>query len=243
MSFDWPLTVPVRVGVDGPITRMQRLSSHMFAFAAPGLLATPLVIAALGGHATLGGLFGLTMYCAACALAMGVGATIWTTRRRRQQRDQEHQELRATLGRVDDAVILTDARGTITGMNVAAESMTGWRDAEAVGQPIGAVFRLVDAHTYRPVVNPVVKALYKGVVVGPSMETLLIGKDGTERNVREMSSPIRDAAGRVCAGAVAFRARAVRDGVGLDSPQLTKRMVRIPVSEPGRTVAAATRVS
>jgi PAS domain S-box-containing protein len=106
---------------------------------------------------------------------------------------------------VPEGVILTDARGTVTTMNGRAESMTGWAESEAVGQPITRVFRLVDARTHRPVVNPLVKALYKKTVVGPSHDALLVGKDGMAWQIHEKAAPICDHRGSVFAGAVAFR--------------------------------------
>ena len=105
----------------------------------------------LGGDARLSAPIGLTVYLAVCAAIIVAGATIWT-RRLHTQRCRE-----LVLGAVNaasGAVIVTDARGTVTAMNVGAESITGWANSEAVGQPIGAVFRLVDARTRRPVVNP-----------------------------------------------------------------------------------------
>jgi PAS domain S-box-containing protein len=113
--------------------------------------------------------------------------------------------VRRAANSASEAVIVTDARAIVTAMNRRAESMTGWTEADAIGQPIVDVFRLVDARTHRPVVNPLVRALYKKVVVGPSPDALLVGKDGMEWQVREKAAPIVDARGSVFAGAVAFR--------------------------------------
>jgi PAS domain S-box-containing protein len=197
--------------MDGPIIIMLRLSPRLltFAFAVPAaaLLTTYLAITAAGGHAKLGGPLGLTVYLSTSALMVTIGAAVWTNRTRGQQR---RQWLCDTLRSVNEAVILTNVRGSVTGMNTAAESLTGWKEAEAVGQPVGSVFRLVDANNHRPVVNPVVKALHKGVIVGPSNETLLVARDGSERCVRDVSAPIRDDRGHVFAGAVAFKLRMTR---------------------------------
>jgi PAS domain S-box-containing protein len=194
--------------MDGPIIIMLRLSPRLlaFAFAVPGaaLLTAYLAIAALGGHARLGGPLGLTVYLGTCALITGLSAVAWARRVRGQER---RDWLCTTLRSVDEAVILTNTQGSVTSMNHAAESLTGWKEVEAVGRPVGTVFRLVDANNHRPVVNPVVKALHKGVLVGPSDETVLVAKDGSERRVRDVSAPIRDDRGHVFAGAVAFKLR------------------------------------
>ena len=194
--------------MDGPIILMLRLSPSLLAFAfavpAAALLTTYLAVAAIGGHAKLGGPLGLTVYLGTCALTVGISAVMWTSRTRGHER---RQRLCQALRSVNEAVILTNVVGSITGMNSAAESLTGWKEAEALGRPVGAVFRLVDANNHRPVVNPVVKALHKGVIVGPSDETLLVARDGSALCVRDVSAPIRDDRGHVFAGAVAFTLR------------------------------------
>jgi PAS domain S-box-containing protein len=194
--------------MDVPINIMLRLSPRLltFAFAVPAaaLLTTYLAVTAIGGHAKIGGPLGLTVYLGTCALISGLSAVVWTRRVRGHER---REWLCDTLRSANEAVILTNTQGSVTGMNGAAESLTGWKEADAVGQPVGAVFRLVDATNHRPVVNPVVKALHKGVLVGPSDETLLVARDGSERRVRDVSAPIRDDRGHVFAAAVAFKLR------------------------------------
>jgi len=184
---------------------MLRLSTRLFAFAVGAPLAA-LIVSRLTlifiGDARITGPIGLTTYLAVSALMFGIGATIWTRRLRAQQC---HEWVLGAAKSASEALILTDARGTITAMNGPAESMTGWAASDAIGQPIIAVFRLVDEHTHRPVVNPLVKALYKKVVVGPSPNALLVGKEGMEWRVHERAAPIVDERGSVFAGAVAFR--------------------------------------
>jgi PAS domain S-box-containing protein len=138
-------------------------------------------------------------------LVSWIGAAAWTARRNTRRRQNW---LRSYVRRIDEAVIVTDGRGAITAMNGLAESMTGWTETESLGLPVGAVFRLVDVQTHRPVVNPVVKALYKGIIVGPSNDTLLVRKDGAERPVSDTAAPICDGRGRARGCALAFRALA-----------------------------------
>ena len=185
---------------------MLRLSPRLFAFAVavPGaaLIASSLILMGLGGDARITGPIGLTAYLGVSALIMGVGGTIWTRRLRARQC---REWVLSAVSSASEAAIVTDARGTVLAMNGRAESMTGWAESDAVGQPIFAVFRLVDARTHRPVVNPVVRALYKKIAVGPSDDALLVGKDGMEWRVHEKAAPIFDDRGSVFAGAVAFR--------------------------------------
>jgi PAS domain S-box-containing protein len=138
------------------------------------------------------------------AASVGVGRAMWTRRAGARQRDLR-EGLRKLVHRFDVAILLTDLRGTIIAMNDAAESLTGWHEAEAVGLPVGAVFQLVNRHSHERVVNPVIRALYKNIVVEPSPDTVLIGRNGAERPVRGTAAPIRDGQGCVLGCAMAIR--------------------------------------
>ena len=62
---------------------------------------------------------------------------------------QTEESLAATLYSIGDAVISTDARGQVMRLNPVAERLTGWREAEAIGRPIGEVFAIVNEETAR----------------------------------------------------------------------------------------------
>ena len=68
-----------------------------------------------------------------------------------QALEQSHAELRrqrewfrVTLASIGDAVIATDADARVTFLNPVAEALTGWSSAEAIGQSVEAVFRVLD---------------------------------------------------------------------------------------------------
>ena len=67
--------------------------------------------------------------------------------------------LKITLASIGDGVITTDTDGRVTNMNPVAEKMTGWPAAEAEGQPLEAVFRIVNEETRAPLANPAARAL------------------------------------------------------------------------------------
>ncbi|HSC62747.1 MAG TPA: PAS domain S-box protein, partial [Caldimonas sp.] len=115
------------------------------------------------------------------------------------------ERLRVTLESIGDAVITTDVDGRISSLNGVAESLTGWRADEARGQPLEAVFRIVNESTREPVENPATRALRDGVVVGLANHTVLIGKDGTETPIDDSAAPIRDAQDRVHGCILVFR--------------------------------------
>src|SRR5436190_5756529 len=120
------------------------------------------------------------------ALAALIGFSIMLARHLRS-RDQaealisaQGERLRVTLESIGDAVIATDLDGRVTNLNRVAESLTGWRADEAMGQPLEAVFRIVNESSPEPVENPATRALHDGVIVGLANHTVLIGKDGAE---------------------------------------------------------------
>jgi PAS domain S-box-containing protein len=92
-----------------------------------------------------------------------------TDPRRQTPEDAVHfkpEWCRVTLASIGDAVITTDTEGRVTFVNPVAESLTGWTLAEAVDQPLDAVFRIINEESRQPVDSPTVRALRDGVVVG-----------------------------------------------------------------------------
>jgi PAS domain S-box-containing protein len=126
--------------------------------------------------------------------------------RRATYRARERRELlRVTLRSIGDAVITTDIAGHVTYLNAVAETLTGWTQREATGQPLDRVFRIVNESTRQPVGNPATKALRDGLVVGLANHTVLIRKDGTECPIDDSAAPIRDDLGRVAGCVLIFR--------------------------------------
>ena len=152
---------------------------------------------------------GLVLY-----LTIGLGIAILggalQTARRRAEADadeaaRQRERSQITLASIGDAVLVTDAEGRVTSLNPVAEALTGWSAAEAVGQPLPSVFRIVNEETRRSVENPALRALREGAVVGLANHTLLISKDGTERPIDDSAAPIRDRDGRVVGVVLVFR--------------------------------------
>ena len=98
----------------------------------------------------------------------------------------ERDRSQVTLRAITDAVIATDAQGSITFVNECATTLTGWPAAEAIGRPIAKVFRTLDEKTRRWLDAP----------LDPSAprpdDTVLVERDGTERLIEFKSNAIRD---------------------------------------------------
>jgi PAS domain S-box-containing protein len=96
--------------------------------------------------------------------------------------------LHTTLTSIGDGVIATDAAGRVTFMNGVAEKLTGWKQAEAEGQPLQSV-----------------RALRESAVNGVANHTVLISRDGAELPIDDSAAPIRDAQGKVIGAVLVFR--------------------------------------
>ena len=116
----------------------------------------------------------------------------------------ERERFRTTLTSIGDAVVVTDAHGRITLMNPVAEALTRW-GAEAIGQPLETVFRIVNETTRDTVENPVSKVIRVGAIVGLANHTVLIAKDDAELPIDDSGAPIRDPRGRIVGVVLVFR--------------------------------------
>ena len=164
---------------------------------------------------------GLAMYLMVCLAFAGFGEAMRVARRRD---DEQKERLRTTLASIGDAVITTDTAGRVTSLNAVAETLTGWTTAEARGQPLDVVFRIVNETTRQPVENPAFRALKDGVIVGLANHTIVIAKDGTERPIDDSAAPIRCKAGEIVGCVLVFRDISERKGA---EEELRRRTVQL----------------
>ncbi|MBI5801965.1 MAG: response regulator [Verrucomicrobia bacterium] len=115
------------------------------------------------------------------------------------------ESLAVTLHSIGDGVLATDAKGRITRLNLVAEQLTGWPNAEAIGHPVADVFHIVNETTRAPAFLPVADTLAKGTIHGLANHTVLIARDGTERPIADSCAPILDRAGEVIGAVLVFR--------------------------------------
>jgi PAS domain S-box-containing protein len=117
---------------------------------------------------------------------------------------QQREWFEVTLASIGDAVITTNIEGRVTFLNPIAEILTGWKSGDAEGQPLRAVFRIINEDTRQPAENPIDKVLETGKVVGLANHTALISRDGTEVSIEDSAAPIRDPDGRVTGAVMVF---------------------------------------
>jgi diguanylate cyclase (GGDEF)-like protein/PAS domain S-box-containing protein len=118
---------------------------------------------------------------------------------------QEKERAQVTLASIGDGVIRTDAEGIVDYLNPVAERLTGWSAAEACGQPVTRVFRVVDEATGEPLSDPVARCLAEGDVVEHAGYSLLVRRDGGEFVIRDSVAPIRDRQGRTTGSVLVFK--------------------------------------
>jgi PAS domain S-box-containing protein len=126
---------------------------------------------------------------------------ITAQREERRQREQLH----VTLSSIGDAVIVTDASGVVSFLNPVAADLCGWSAADAAGQPLETVFRIVNEYTRQTVENPVDRVLSHGFTVGLANHTVLLARDGREIPISDSAAPIRGEGGAITGVVLVFR--------------------------------------
>lgn len=118
---------------------------------------------------------------------------------------QEKERLQITLHSIGDAVITTDVDGQVEFLNPTAELLTGWSLETAVGQPLEAIFNVVDEQTGRPVANPVRRCLRRGEIVGLGSHSLLVSRIGRQFSIQDSAAPIRDRQRNIVGSVLVFQ--------------------------------------
>jgi PAS domain S-box-containing protein len=124
--------------------------------------------------------------------------------RKTEELQQQRAWFEVTLSSIGDAVITTDVQSKVTYLNPVAESMIGWTSAQARGEPLERVFRIVNEYTRQTVANPIGKALQTGSIVGLANHTALIDKNGRVIPIEDSAAPIRDTQGKVIGAVMVF---------------------------------------
>lgn len=128
---------------------------------------------------------------------MGIGIDVSEKVAAEDALRRSEQSLQTTLSSIGDGVIAVDTDGRIVRMNPAAERLTGRTLSEALGRPLGEVFKIVNSDTRLPAQDPVARVLAEGVVVGLANHTALLSASGAEYQIADSAAPIRDGGGPV----------------------------------------------
>jgi PAS domain S-box-containing protein len=113
------------------------------------------------------------------------------------------ETLRTTLNSLSEGVICTDEEGSITMINDAARSMTGWLCDSAIGRHIHTVLHLKSEKAQESEGNTL-KAADTVKSEEIFKNTVLIAKDGIDRPITHRATPIMDDTGRPAGFVIVF---------------------------------------
>ena len=110
---------------------------------------------------------------------------------------EEKERAQVTLNSIGDAVVSTNFWGRVTYLNIVAERMTGWSQAQASGRAVDDVFRLINVTTRSPIPTPTASAIIEDRTVGLGADCMLVRGDGVELAIETSAAPIHDRLGGV----------------------------------------------
>ncbi|MFH1476540.1 MAG: response regulator [Verrucomicrobiota bacterium] len=139
---------------------------------------------------------------------------------------ESREWMETTLRCISDAVIATNAVGCIQFMNTKAETLTGWKSADAIGRKLTDVFCLMKANATADYENNLTAILENGAVLHADTDASLISKDGRQIPIDHSTAPIRDEHGAVLGVVASFRDITEQKNAKTRECQLQDRLFR-----------------
>ncbi len=199
-----PCLVLMDIRLEGPMDGIEAAEAIRREHDAPVIYLTAHSDAATLARAKLTGPFGYILKpFEERDLATQIELALYKHQADRELREQR-EWLRVTLTSIGDAVLATDGAGRITFLNPVAESITGWKAADAAGRPVRDVFRIVNESDGQTLEDPVARVLAEGRTVALENHTALVAKDGRIVPIDDSAAPILDAAGKVIGAVLVF---------------------------------------
>jgi len=100
------------------------------------------------------------------------------------------QWLATTLKCIGDGIIATDVAGTVTFMNPVAETLTGWKQGDALGRDLTMVFQIKCDDVETATAGIVQAVLKDGTSVTLSDHIFLVAKDESQLPIEVKATPI-----------------------------------------------------
>src|SRR6266567_3405523 len=123
-----------------------------------------------------------------------------------QQIAAEKESLAVTLRAIGDGVITTDVNGKVIMLNSAAEKLTGWTSDEAIGKPLKSVFDVtVDLAAQAKAQKSGYRSEAQSILLNLPENVTLTSRDGIERIIEQLASPIRDSKNEIAGVVLVFR--------------------------------------
>ncbi|WEK03537.1 MAG: PAS domain S-box protein [Candidatus Devosia phytovorans] len=122
-----------------------------------------------------------------------------------QELAAQKERLRVTLDSIADGMISTDESGHVVFMNPAAETLTGYRSAEAMGREVRSIFIVRDGATGAVQPCPVAICLGSDMPVQLDDDMILVARTGAERDIRCTAAPVKTPQGRLSGAVLVFQ--------------------------------------
>ncbi len=117
----------------------------------------------------------------------------------------EKERLRVTLEAMADGMISTDADSRIVFMNPAAELLTGYKASEVKGMVACDIFQLRSETTGAKLPCPSALCLDECVPIRADDDSVLVSRNGTQRDIRCTASPVTTQGGKVSGAVLVFQ--------------------------------------
>ncbi len=116
----------------------------------------------------------------------------------------EKVKAQTTLESLGEGVITTDASGSVTYLNPAAEKLTGWTFFSAHRRPLHEVFKVVSSQTHVPIDYPIYDCINSGNTIHHDFLLTLTRHDGKEFIIQDTATPTRDSHGDIVGMVLVF---------------------------------------
>jgi PAS domain S-box-containing protein len=108
---------------------------------------------------------------------------------------ESHEAMAAILHSMADGLIVTDIGRRVTIWNRAAETMTGWTEAEAKGRDLDELIAFAHQLSGEGAEHPVNKVLHSGTPIGMANDTFLVARSGRRIPIASSAAPLHDLQG------------------------------------------------
>ena len=124
--------------------------------------------------------------------------------RANQQIQKREQWLTSVLRDIGDGVIVVDRHSRVQLLNLVAETLTGWKQEDALGKPLSDVFKIVDFQTREPLPNPAIEAMHQDSLIYFPGAIVLLSRQGVAIPISDTATPIRNEHGLITGAVIIF---------------------------------------
>jgi len=137
--------------------------------------------------------------------AVGTNSDVSSYKQLNAEIIEEKERLKITLDSIGEAVICTDALANVTFMNSASVLLTGVSVADAIGEPLVDVLRIIDEATGDPAPNPVGQCFAHAAAQYRASGIFMLNQMGGVYDIQLSASAVRRADGEMIGCVVIFQ--------------------------------------